>query len=171
MPKPESPCDVLFVDLEPELATTRRVLERVPQGKEDWRPHTKSRTLGELATHLAQLPGFGILMLTQDEFNGNPAELAGPKFASNADRLRAFDQVSSELRRIAREMTWDHARSPWALRVGDRTVLNAPRVNVLRTAFITHSAHHRAQLGVYLRLLEESVPATYGPSADEQFNP
>jgi uncharacterized damage-inducible protein DinB len=166
----ESPLSVLFADLDGELATTRRMLERVPSGNDDWRPHEKSRSLGDLATHIAQLPGFGILMLTQDEYDGAKG-LPQPKATDNAARLKMFDEVSRELRRQLEQMTWDHARSPWALRVRQDTVLNGPRANLVRSAVITHSAHHRAQLGMYLRLLDLSVPTSYGPTADEGLPP
>jgi uncharacterized damage-inducible protein DinB len=163
----ESPLALLFPDLESELAITRRVLERVPEGRDDWRPHHKSRSLGELATHIAQLPGFGIMMLTQDEFDGSKPR-PQPSVADNADRLRMFDQVSAALRGQLEAMTWEHARSPWTLRIGDRIIFREPRAKLVRSAYVTHAAHHRAQLGVYLRLLDMSVPATYGASADEQ---
>jgi len=166
----ESPVALLFADLDGELATTRRMLERVPDGKEDWRPHKKSRSLGELATHIAQLPGFGILMLSQDEYDGAQG-LPEPNAADKTARLRLFDEVSGKLRSLLQEMTWDHARSPWTLRVRNDTVLNAPRANLVRSAVITHSAHHRAQLGMYLRLLDVSVPTSYGPTADEGLPP
>ena len=166
----ETPLALLFADLESELATTRRMLERVPEGRDDWRPHEKSRSLGELATHVAQLPGFGILMLTQDEFDG-AASRRQPSPANNAERLQMFESVSGELRRLVEQMTWEHARSPWTLRIGQRIVLQKPRANMVRSAMITHLAHHRAQLGVYLRMLDVPVPASYGPSADEQAFP
>jgi uncharacterized damage-inducible protein DinB len=166
----ESPVALLFADLDGELATTRRMLERVPDGKEDWRPHKKSRSLGELATHLAQLPGFGIVMLERDEYDGAQG-LPQPKAADKAGRLKMFDEVSAQLRSLLQEMTWDHAKSPWTLRVRSDIVLNAPRANLVRSAVITHSAHHRAQLGMYLRLLDVSVPTSYGPTADEGLPP
>ena len=166
----ESPVALLFADLDGELATTRRMLERVPDGKEDWRPHKKSRSLGELATHIAQLPSFGILMLTQDEYDSAQG-LPQPKAADKSARLKMFDEVSAKLRSLLQEMTWDHARSPWTLRVRSDIVLNAPRANLVRSAVITHSAHHRAQLGMYLRLLDVSVPTSYGPTADEGLPP
>lgn len=166
----ESPLSVLFVDLESELATTRRMLERLPDGNDDWRPHEKSRSLGDLATHIAQLPGFGILMLTQDEYDAAKG-FPQPKTADSAGRLKMFDEVSAQLRSLLEQLTWDHARSPWKLRVRNDIILNAPRANLIRSVVITHSAHHRAQLGVYLRLLDLSVPSSYGPSADEGLPP
>lgn len=160
------PATLLFSDLDVELATTRRMLERVPDGKDDWRPHKKSRTLDELATHVAQLPGFGIMMLTRDEFDGGtqPPE---PKPSCCSERVETFDEVSGEFRRLVKEMTWDQAMSPWTLKFRGQQVFSAPRAQLLRSAMMTHLAHHRAQLGTYLRLLDIPVPGSYGPTADE----
>ena len=160
------PATLLFPDLDGELKTTRRMLERVPNGKDDWSPHKKSKSLGELATHVAQLPGLGILMLTSDGHDA-ATQRPQPTAADSAERVKMFDEVSGELQRLLGEMTWDHAMSPWTLKFGDRVLLKGPRANLLRTVFVTHSAHHRAQLGVYLRLLDIPVPGSYGPSADE----
>ncbi|HJP84898.1 MAG TPA: DinB family protein [Gemmatimonadaceae bacterium] len=163
----ESPVALLFPDLDSELATTRRMLERVPDGKDDWKPHPKSRSLGELATHLAQLPGFGIVQVTQDVVDGT----AGPpraKVANNAERLELFDQVSGEFRRQLQQITWERAHAPWTMTVNGRPVIKAPRAQIIRSIYFMHSAHHRAQLGVYLRLLDVAVPWSYGDSADER---
>jgi uncharacterized damage-inducible protein DinB len=166
----QDPATVLFADLDTELATTRRMLERVPDGKDDWRPHKKSRTLDELATHVAQLPGFGIMMLTQDEFDGGtqPPE---PKPADCAERVEIFDEVAGRFRQLVKRLTWDQALSPWTLKFRGQEVFSAPRAQLLRSAMITHLAHHRAQLGVYLRLLDVPVPSSYGPTADEGAQP
>ena len=164
----ESVIALLFPDLDSEISTTRRMLERIPNGNEDWRPHAKSRTLGELATHVAQLPGFGIIMLTRDEFDGLAERRPEPKLSSSAERVKLFDQLSAQMKGILQQLTWDRARSTWTLRLGDKIVFQAPRTTILRTVFVTHSAHHRAQLGVYLRMLETPVPWSYGRSADEE---
>ena len=169
-PKALDPAKLLFADLDTELATTRRMLERVPDGKDDWRPHKKSRSLDELATHVAQLPGFGILMLTRDEYDGGtqPPE---PKPAGCAERVEIFDEVSGEFQRLVKEMTWDQAMAPWTLKFRGQVVFTAPRAHLLRSAMITHLAHHRAQLGTYLRVLDVPIPGSYGPSADEAATP
>jgi uncharacterized damage-inducible protein DinB len=159
---------LLFPDFESELATTRRMLERVPNGNNDWRPHAKSRTLGDLATHLAQLPGFGLLMATRNEFDGLAPRPPQPMLTTSAERVRAFDELSTQLRAILQQMTWDQANATWKLRLGNKVVANAPRTHIIRSVFVTHSAHHRAQLGVYLRMLETPVPWSYGRSADEE---
>ena len=163
----ESPLTLLYPDLEGELRTTRRMLERVPDGQDDYRPHEKSMTLGALATHIAQLPGFGIAMLTGDEFdpmNRPPT----PKPANTAERLKLFDQLSEKMRELMQQLTWEKTKVVWKIKSGDRVFMQAPRGVMLRSALITHMAHHRAQLGVYLRLLGVPIPGSYGPSADEQ---
>ena len=162
-----TPVALLFADLGQELTTTRRMLERVPNGQDDWRPHEKSMTLGQLATHLAQLPGFGILMLTQNEFNAAAGRPPQPKPADSAERVKMFERVSAEMRALLERMTWDQAMSPWKLRFGERVVAQGTRAEIVRRVALTHMAHHRAQLGVYLRLLGVAIPGSYGPSADE----
>jgi uncharacterized damage-inducible protein DinB len=164
----QRPHAMLFPDLESELATTRRMLERVPNGNNDWRPHAKSRTLGELATHLAVLPGFGLMMATQKEFDAGEGRRTEPALATSAERVKMFDDLCAQLKGVLQQMTWDQANSTWTLRFGDRVFIRAPRTAVLRSAFVTHSAHHRAQLGVYLRMLDTPVPWSYGRSADEE---
>jgi uncharacterized damage-inducible protein DinB len=164
----ESPLALLFPDLDAEISTTRRMLERVPNGNEDWRPHPRSRTLGDLATHVAQLPGFGIMMLTTDEYDGLAGRRPEAKLANSAERVKLFDELSAQIKGILQQLTWERAKSTWTLRLGDKIVFEGPRTNILRTVFVTHSAHHRAQLGVYLRMLETPVPWSYGRSADEE---
>lgn len=163
----ETPYSLLFSDLDKELATTRRILERVPDGREDWRPHEKSMTLGKLSSHVAQLPGFGIMMLTTDEFDRAAGAPPDQLPSNTAARLALFDEVSGKLRSLLEDLTWDNAMHAWRFRFGDRVVANGPRAKLVRTMVITHLAHHRAQLGVYLRLLGVPIPGSYGPSADE----
>lgn len=162
-----SPAQLLYPDADSELSTTRRMLERVPDGKEDWRPHPKSRSLGELANHIAQLPGFGIMQLTQDEFEGG-SRPPSPGISSTAERLKMFDQVGGEFKRQLKDLTWERAQAPWSLKIQGRTVISAPRAQILRSVYFMHNAHHRAQLGVYLRMLDVPVPYSYGDSADER---
>jgi uncharacterized damage-inducible protein DinB len=161
----DDPYTLLFSDLEGELKTTRKILERVPDGKEDWRPHAKSMTLGSLSSHVAQLPGYGIAILTTEELDG--ATMARFNPANTAERLKKFDEESLELRRLFEALTWDSATAQWTFKFGDHVIAQGQRAKLLRTMVIAHIAHHRAQLGVYLRLLDVPVPGTYGPSADE----
>jgi len=161
-----APGALLFPDLDAELETTRRILERVPDGQNDWRPHEKSMTLGELANHVAELPGFAVMMLTQDvvDFDGPPPS----KLQTTADRLAAFEKLSGELRDLIGRLTWDRAFEQWEMRIGGKPVLSGPRAELVRRMGLTHSAHHRAQLGVYLRMLGVPIPGAYGPSADDR---
>ena len=168
MQETQTPVELLYPDLDSELSTTRRMLERVPDGKDDWKPHPKSRSLGELATHLAQLPGFGLMQLSQDEFDGGTRPPSPPPVANSAERVKLFDKVSGEFKRQLEQMSWERAQAPWSLKIRGQTVIKAPRGQILRTVYFTHSAHHRAQLGVYLRMLDIPVPYSYGDSADER---
>ena len=161
-----TPFQLLFHDAKSEMATTRRILERVPDGNDDWRPHAKSSTLSGLATHVAQLPGLGITILTKDEFDAGSRK-PDPKLTSNAERLKLFDQLSGEFLSLLEKQTWDQAVATWRFRAGERTVAEGARAQMTRSIIITHIAHHRAQLGVYLRLLGIPLPSTYGPTADE----
>ena len=161
-----TPYELLFHDAKSEMATTRRILEPVPDGNDEWRPHAKSMALAGLATHVAQLPGLGITILTKDDFDvmSRPPE---PKITSNAERLKLFDRVSGEFLSLLEKMTWDQAQATWRFRAGERTIAEGTKAQLARSIIITHMAHHRAQVGVYLRLLGIPVPGTYGPSADE----
>ena len=166
----ETPLTLLFPDIEAEFRTTKRMLERVPDGQDDWRPHEKSMTLGKLATHLAQLPGFGIAMLAKEEFDG-ATRPPDPVFSLGADRVKMFDELSAQVRGLLQRLTWEDTKVVWKLKFQDRVVLEAPRAQMFRSAMITHMAHHRAQLGVYLRMLGVPIPSSYGPSADEGLAP
>ena len=161
----QDPFTLLFPDVEGEMKTTRRILERVPDGEEDWRPHEKSTTLGALSSHIAQLPAYGIVILTTDEFD--LASVPSFKAGNTAERLKKFDEVSGELLRLLESLNWDYALAKWKFKAGDRVVVEADRAQLMRTTVIAHLAHHRAQLGVYLRLLGVPIPGSYGPSADE----
>ena len=163
----ETPLSVLYPELDNEFAITRRILERVPDGKDDWRPHEKSMKLGDLATHIAQLPGFGLAIATRDSMNLMTDRPPQTKITNNAERLRLFDDLSGKLRSTLQQLTWDQANHPWTLQMGDRVVAQDKRSTLLRAMVLTHTTHHRAQLGVFLRLLGIPIPGSYGPSADE----
>lgn len=159
---------VAFGDLEHELTTTRRVLERVPDERLSWKPHEKSWTFGKLALHLANLLFWQISILRHDEFDlaSLPAS-SQAKPASRDQILQTFDRNAVELREALDEAGDAALMEPWTLRRGDQIIFTQPRAAVLRGMGISHLVHHRGQLGVYLRLLDVPVPATYGPSADE----
>ena len=160
----------LLPEFDQEMASTRKLLECVPDDRFDWQPHEKSMTLGRLATHLAELPMWTAVSLDQDEFDVNPPDGQGwemPKPGSTSEVLELFDKNSAEARqRIA--STGDATFfEDWALKSGGETLFSIPKVGVIRTFILNHSIHHRGQLTVFLRLLDVPVPQTFGPTADE----
>ena len=163
-----TPAQRLFPDLDAELATTRRTLERVPDDRLDWMPHAKSMTLGRLASHLAELPKLASIVASTPEFAFDPSKFKPMAFGSSAEMVAAFDQLAGELRTGLNALGWEEMDRQWTMRVGDHVVVQGPKAAVLRQLGLSHMTHHRAQLGVYLRLLDVAVPKVYGPSADEQ---
>jgi uncharacterized damage-inducible protein DinB len=156
----------LLAEFEHEMAGTRRTLERVPFDKADWRPHPKSFPLSSLATHLARVPGWAKETLLQDSLDLGGAER--PKVpATVAELLALFDQnVAAGRAAIAATDDATFMKS-WSLKNGETVMLTMPKIAVLRAFVFSHAIHHRAQLGLYLRMLDVPVPALYGPSADE----
>lgn len=155
-------------DWEDEMASTRRVLERFPDGQGDWRPHEKSRSLAELATHVADGPGLGATILETEELDALTRPRQAP-LGTSAELLERFDRNVERLRAALNTVDGERARAEWTLRAGDQVFVRRPRRALMRTMFLSHTIHHRAQLGVYLRLLDVPVPGVYGPSADEGF--
>jgi len=164
--------EALSPEFDHEMANTRRVLERAPEDKFGWKPHPKSPTLGWLATHLAMLPGWAVYTLEQDSIDlappGGSPQPPAPEAKSRAELLERFDQNLSKARAAIAGASDQRLLESWSLLNGGQTVLTLPRTAVLRSFVMNHSIHHRAQLGVYLRLNDVPVPALYGPSADEQ---
>lgn len=160
--------DLLYDDLESELAATRKTLERFPEGKTDWRPHEKSRTIGELAAHVAQLPGLGLSILTTDGLDAAKRPPL-PAIKNAADLLAIFDPLAEGLRKAIASVDLSALEKPWTLRRGEQVFFTRPKRPLMRSVLINHLIHHRAQLGVYYRLLGVPVPSIYGPTADEQF--
>ncbi len=161
----------LLPELDHETAGTRRTLERVPEDRLSWRPHPKSYTLGELATHLANLHAWMARTLEHDSFElapaGQPPRRPEP-LTSREALLAAFDTHLAEGRARLAAATDEQMRAPFTLLFGGRAVFTLPRVATLRSMVMNHGIHHRAQLGVYLRMLDVPVPSLYGPTADEQ---
>jgi uncharacterized damage-inducible protein DinB len=159
---------VALGDLEQELATTRRVLERIPEAHLSWKPHEKSMSLGALASHTANLLHWQTTILRQDEFDLASAPPPSPAAPASRDEiLRAFDENASAVKDALGEADEAGLGRAWTLRRGAQVLLSRPRAAVLRSMGISHMIHHRAQLCVYLRLLNVPVPSVYGPSADE----
>lgn len=158
----------LLPEFDQETATTRRVLERVPDGKGDWKPHPKSFSLAHLAQLVSGMPGWMISMLKQPELD--LAKFPGYSNEKTSTLLQHFDsgvKAAREALAASKDSDYDEM---WSLKHGAQVLTALPRREVIRTHF-SHMVHHRAQLGLYLRLLDVPVPSMYGPTADERFGP
>ncbi|HEY3928576.1 MAG TPA: DinB family protein [Candidatus Koribacter sp.] len=155
-------------ELDQEMANTRKVLERVPMEKADWKPHTKSGTLAWLAGHCAIMPGWGYTTLAQDELDIAGVNTAVPNFTSREQLLEHFDAELAKYRPLLEKATDEQLTKRWTLRNGEQVMFTLPRIAVLRGMVMNHMIHHRAELIVYLRLLDVPIPGLYGPSADEK---
>ena len=160
--------ETLLPEFDLEMANTRKTLERVPENRFDWRPHEKSSTLGSLASHLANIPSWTSIALTQDSFDTAPVD-APPRepLTSRAEVLEAFDRNVRSGREAFVSASDERLMEPWTLLAAGRPLFAIPRIVVIRRFVLSHTVHHRAQLGVYLRLNDVPVPSIYGPSADE----
>ena len=162
---------MLLPEFDNEMATTRRLLERVPEEKMGWQPHEKSMTLGRLASHLAELTSLGEMVLTTEFRDFAPAGAPPPKRLDSRSRQEVLDLFDANVikSRAAIAEAEDAAfGQTWTLRAGDRVIFSLPRIGAIRTMLMSHTIHHRGQLSVYLRLTDTPVPSIYGPSADEQ---
>jgi uncharacterized damage-inducible protein DinB len=163
--------DFFLKQVEREAAANRKVLERVPQGKNSWKPHERSMEMGYLAALVASMPGWISLMIESDELNLDKPESQGLRAKaqdSSADLLKLADESKAQARAALTNTNDGHLAKPWKFVMGGRALNEAPRNQQIADVF-THMAHHRGQLTVYLRLNEAKVPAIYGPSADERF--
>jgi uncharacterized damage-inducible protein DinB len=158
--------DAMLQELEDEAQTTRRVLERVPDRHLGWRPHEKARTLGQLALHVAIVPG-GIAELAVQSPAQVPSFANDPSPSSASELVPALDQSVARVKRLLGGMDDATLTATWRLMQGDRELFAVPRVTFLRSTMLNHWYHHRGQLSVYLRQLDIAIPAIYGPSADE----
>lgn len=156
----------ILPEFDHEMENTRKSLERVPEDKFSFKPHPKSMTLGALATHLATINHWSEAILGQESFDVSTAPPTA-ELKSRTEVLAAFDKNTAAARKAIAESTDAHLLKPWTLTSGSKTVLTMPRVAVVRSFLLNHTIHHRAQLGVYLRLNDVPVPSIYGPSADE----
>ena len=160
--------DLLLLEFDEEVKKTRATLERVPM-KADFAPHPKSMPLGKLAPHVVELSGFGHTILTAPEldFGAGPPRVR-PPFESPEQLVKAFDEGAAKVR-VAHRNTPDSAwNETWKLSFNGKSIFTGSRFLAYRQMFLNHLVHHRAQLGVYLRLNDKPVPATYGPSADDR---
>ncbi len=159
--------ELLLPELDAEMKKTRTTLERVPADKKDFAPHAKSMPMGKLAPHVAQLANFGVTILTTPELDFSKGSVKPLPFESTAQLLQAFDEGAAKVR-AALQSTPDEAwKQNWKLSFQGKTIFEGDRFLAYRQMFLNHIVHHRAQLGVYLRLNDKPVPATYGPSADD----
>ena len=158
-----------LAELESEAAKSRRALEQVPEGKRGWKPHERSMELGYLSDLVATIPSWVGMAITMNEVDIAPKE--GPQHKpaplnSSAELVAALDKAVSQAREALQKTTDAHLATSWRLLAAGRLAMEQPRHDVIRDAFL-HSAHHRGQLTVYLRLLGAKVPSVYGPTADD----
>jgi uncharacterized damage-inducible protein DinB len=158
--------EMLLPEFDEEMRNTRKILERVPDHKLDYKPHEKSMTLGRLAAHVAELPGWGKHAI-EVEVLDLPPDFKPYSAKSREEVLATFDKNVAETRELIARVTDEELQKTWTLKFGGNTIFSMPRLMVLRSTVINHLIHHRAQLGVYLRLNEVEIPGMYGPSADE----
>jgi uncharacterized damage-inducible protein DinB len=157
--------DLLRTEFEQEMKTTRRILERIPSDKFDWKPHEKSMALGGLAAHIGNVPNWAVFTIKQDELD--PGSVKMPPVTSTKELLATFDANVSNGLAAFDELTDERIAGSWSLLVQGKPLFTMPRGIVLRKFVFSHLIHHRGQLSVYLRLLDVPVPSIYGPSADE----
>jgi len=156
----------LLPEFEEEMKNTRKLLERIPDGKLDYQPHKKSMSLGRLATHVAELPSWTKFTLDLEVLEMEPG--AQPHFAgSRAELLETFDRGVAEARQKISAASDEDWQKTWTFKYAGKTVMSMPRSAVMRSVIMNHLIHHRAQLGVFLRLNDVELPGMYGPSADE----
>jgi uncharacterized damage-inducible protein DinB len=158
--------DGLLQELEQEAQTTRRVLERVPDGQLGWKPHDKSMTLGQLALHVATVPG-GVAEIAAQPSLSEPPQFVQPSAASASELIPALEQSVARAKALLGGMDDAAMAATWRLMNGDQVLMAMPRAALLRAIMLNHWYHHRGQLSVYLRQLGVPVPSIYGPSADE----
>jgi len=161
----------LLPEFDHEMATTRKILERVPEALGAWKPHEKSFSMGNLAVHVAELIGWGTMTMQTTELDMAPKDgepYKTPEFSTSADLLTRFDENVKNTRAALAGASDADFMVGWSLKMAGETFFTIPRVGVIRTWVLNHVIHHRAQLAVYLRLNNLPVPSIYGPSADEQ---
>jgi uncharacterized damage-inducible protein DinB len=161
---------MMLPEFDMEYAGTRKAIERIPEDKLGWKPHEKSMSMGDLASHLAEAPGWMGITLKEDSFDVAPPgkEPYKPmKFNSGAEILAAFDKNVAAAREALASVSDADMMKPWSMLKGGQVMFTMPKIAVVRSFLMNHNIHHRAQLGVYLRLNNIAVPGHYGPSADE----
>jgi len=165
--------ELLLQDYDMEMAMTRRILERVPEDNPEYKCHEKSMPLGKLTMHVATLPVFAKAILTTPSMDMSNSDFKWPDmtFRTRDGALATFDSAAAEARAALAASSDDELATRWKFSFGDHVISDGPRSLAYRHMFFSHLIHHRAQLGVYLRLNNVPVPGVYGPSADEHFKP
>lgn len=163
--------EALLIEFNQEIAKTRKTLERVPVDKPDFAPHPKSMPLKNLAPHVAQLAGFGLTVLTTPQFDFAAGSYKPLPLESAAQLVKVLDEGAAKVRQALSNTPDDAWKENWKLSLQGQALFDGPRFLAYREMFLNHLVHHRAQLGVYLRLSGVPVPAIYGPSADEPWKP
>lgn len=157
----------LIAELEQEVKSTQRVLERITDEHLSWKPHEKSRTAGQLAIHVAQIPGIVSRIMGADEFDVSGAKFNNDPPQSAAELIPALQRAAAQGRKFLEELDDARAMAPWKMMLGTKQLQVMPRIAAIRSIMFNHWYHHRGELVVYLRLLNIPVPSVYGPSADE----
>ena len=158
--------DGMLQELEQEAQTTRRVLERVPDDQLAWRPHEKARTLGELALHVAMVPG-AVAELVASQSTVQAPQFSDPHPKTASELIPALDESIAKAKKVLSGMDDVALMATWRMMHGERELFAVPRMAILRSVMLNHWYHHRGQLTVYLRELDVPIPSIYGPSADE----
>lgn len=161
--------EALLTEFEEEMAKTRTTLERVPAGKGDYSPHEKSMPLGRLAPHVAELAGFGLTVLTTPQLDFSSGSYKPLPFESGKQLVKVLDEGAAKVRTALAGTTDEGWQQSWKLSFQGKPIFEGTRFAAYRQMFLNHLVHHRAQLGVYLRLNNIPVPGLYGTSADEPF--
>jgi uncharacterized damage-inducible protein DinB len=170
MPTLTSPIiETMLVDFDAEIASTRRLLERIPENDPAWKPHEKSMPIGRLALHVARLPDFWHRIITTPELDLSKTKFPDLVFQSRQHLLSELERSSREAKQATEAASEEDLRKTWKCSWQGKTIVDAPRLMLYRTMFLNHMVHHRGQLTVYLRLLNIPIPGLYGPSADEAF--
>jgi uncharacterized damage-inducible protein DinB len=161
---------IMLPEFDHEAINTRKVLERLPDDKWDWKPHEKSGTLSWLANHVAELNNWTAVTINSDQLDFAPVNgpaYVSPKSANRKELLAVFDKYTADAHAALAAATDEHLQKPWTLLVGGQVLFTLPRAKVIRDFAFNHLVHHRGQLTVYLRLLNVPLPPIYGPTADE----
>ena len=160
MPKVQS----IVEEVRKESEATSRMLERIPGDKLNWQPHPKSKSIGDLAYHIAALPALVANALRRDELD---AAAPRPPMPRDVPPAEVFRRNLDEFLSVIGSMDYDQMMQPFRFCLGDKVLIDAPKAGILRNLLLNHTYHHRGQLSVYLRLLDVPMPSVYGPTADE----